>query len=129
MGTTYLAIAMIEALRRSGRTGAARDLVEEMLVFAHESGELLFEPELVRVRGELVETLDPAAAAASYREAIALAQAAGAPALELRAALRLAGMADSAADRAAAIACVAAAVAQITDGFTTPDLVLQGYDQ
>jgi pentatricopeptide repeat protein len=123
MGTTYLAIAMIDALGRSGRPGEASALIEEMVVFARDTGELLFEPELIRMRGERIEVADPVAAAAAYREAITLARASGAWSLELRAAVQLAGLPMASGERGSALADVAAALAHITDGFTTPDVV------
>jgi Flp pilus assembly protein CpaB len=60
-----------------------------MLAFAHAHGERLFEAELVRCRGELLAHSDAAAAEAAYREAIAMASAAGSWSLALRAALSL----------------------------------------
>jgi hypothetical protein len=123
MGTTYLAVAMIDALRGSGYTGEASALVEEMLTLAREVGELLFEPELIRMRGELVEATDPATASAAYREAIAVARTAGAWSLALRAALRLARLHANTDERSSALDSVAGALAHITDGFATPDLV------
>ena len=70
MGTTFVALPVIDLLRRAGYPDKAAALVDELLVFAHDHDERMVEPELIRLRGELLEPTDPVAAAAAYLEAL-----------------------------------------------------------
>jgi adenylate cyclase len=90
--STLVALVLIDVLRSSGHAARARQLTDEIIAFATSHGEKVYQPELVRVRGEQVEDTDPAAAASDYRAAIELARAIGARSLELRAAESLAAM-------------------------------------
>lgn len=83
--STLVALVLIDALRASGHHARARALTDTILEFARARGELVFLPELLRVRGEQSEPTEPAAALADYREAVALARASGARSLEARA--------------------------------------------
>ncbi len=112
MGATYFAILVLHALIRSHDHRQATALTDEMLAFAHAHGERLFEPELVRCRGELLARSDPAAAEAAYRAAIAMASSAGSWSLALRAALSLGDP-----------AALAAILPQFGDGADSPDVV------
>jgi adenylate cyclase len=82
---TLLAQVLIDVLRVSGHAVRARDLTEKIISFAVEQGELVYLPELLRLRGEQLESTDATAAARDYQEAIALARATGARSLEQRA--------------------------------------------
>jgi DNA-binding winged helix-turn-helix (wHTH) protein len=123
MGTTFVALPVIDLLRRAGYPDQAAALVDEMLAFARDHDERMVEPELLRLRGELLEPADPVAADALYREAHAMARACAARALELRAATRLAMLWRTGVQRDAARALLAAAIAPFTEGLDTPDLV------
>jgi hypothetical protein len=92
-----------------------------MFVTARENGELIFEPELVRVRGELLEASDPTAAAAAYREAIANAGKTGAHWFALRAAVNLARLETAAGP--ARLDYLRDARARIVEGQATPTVV------
>jgi hypothetical protein len=90
MGAPALALPMIETLRIAGRVGQAAALVEEMLEFVYEHREFLLEPELLRLRGELVESENPTAARAAYEKAIRVARERSMRSFELRAEAALA---------------------------------------
>ena len=84
--STLIGLTLIEVLRTSGHAAPARALTEEMIGFARSHNEIVYLPELLRVRGEQRESTDVAAALQDYRDAVALARASGARSLELRAA-------------------------------------------
>jgi DNA-binding winged helix-turn-helix (wHTH) protein len=117
LGATIVALPLIDALRRSGHAAHASAITEEMLTFARDRGERIFQPELVRLRGQLCESTDPASAAGSYLEAIALAHEMGARSLELRAAIDLVSV-----GHADATARLATAIAAFPESIETPEL-------
>jgi DNA-binding winged helix-turn-helix (wHTH) protein/tetratricopeptide (TPR) repeat protein len=90
--STLVALVLIDALRASGHEARARALTGTIIAFARSRGELVFLPELLRLRGEQSESTGPAAALADYREAVSLARASGARSLEARAAESLAAL-------------------------------------
>jgi DNA-binding winged helix-turn-helix (wHTH) protein len=90
MGASYVAITVVDALRRSHRVADAEALADSMIAASRASGEMLFFSELLRIRGALYEATDAGRAVAMYREAIEHAEAIGAHLLALRAALDLA---------------------------------------
>lgn len=83
--STLLAQVLIDVLRTSGHAAEARRLTDDILSFAVSRDEVVFLPELLRIRGEQLEPTDPAAAARDYREAVDLARSTGAKSLERRA--------------------------------------------
>jgi DNA-binding winged helix-turn-helix (wHTH) protein/tetratricopeptide (TPR) repeat protein len=85
MGQTAIGLPVIDALRRSGQRDEALALVAELVAFAHETNEQMFLPELIRLRGQLLEPDDREAAAEAYRAAVDLASQLGAVALARRA--------------------------------------------
>jgi hypothetical protein len=105
----------------SGDLSRARTLVDEMLEFARATGEGVVEPELIRLRGELLEPTDPEGAAAAYREAIALAAARQSRAFQLRAANSLAALWRVGDRRAEALALVTDALGLLDE--STHDVV------
>jgi DNA-binding winged helix-turn-helix (wHTH) protein/tetratricopeptide (TPR) repeat protein len=123
MGKSYVGVAVIATLMRSGHEVEASELVEEMIGFARDSGERVFEAELLRARGELVQATDAARAAACYHEAIAVARELGAHSLALRAAHNLATLQSTTSERSSAFATLREALAKIDDGFDVPDVV------
>ncbi len=88
---TQFGLGLALAYRASGRTADALTAIERALGDACDSQELYLEPELHRVRGELLTDLRPDddAGAAALERALAVAAAAGARALELRALVSL----------------------------------------
>jgi DNA-binding winged helix-turn-helix (wHTH) protein/energy-coupling factor transporter ATP-binding protein EcfA2 len=91
--STLVAQALIEALRLSGHPAQARQLTDEIIAFATARNESVYLPELLRLRGQLFEASDPAAAARDYRQAVELARATGARSSEQRATESLAALA------------------------------------
>jgi DNA-binding winged helix-turn-helix (wHTH) protein len=125
VGATLLGLSLVLALRASGDAARATMIVDDMLAFAARHGERIVESELLRQRGELVEASDPAAAAARYEEAIALARALDLRLSALRAATRLAVLWKDDADagrRRRARELLEAALGAMTEGEGTGDL-------
>jgi tetratricopeptide (TPR) repeat protein len=92
-GSTLVGGALIEALRISGHVAEARGLTDEIIRFARAHDECIYLPELLRMRGEQLQELEPELAAQDYREAIELARSMGARSFELRARNCLAALA------------------------------------
>ncbi len=120
---------LAEACALAGRLDEARQALDQALAAAEATGERYWEPELHRLRGELVlrqpPDPDPRArereAEVHLQHAVALARQRGARALELRAALSLGRLLARRGD--APRARVAEILGRFTEGFTTPDLV------
>jgi DNA-binding winged helix-turn-helix (wHTH) protein len=117
IGSSHYALPALDALRRGGQHARALVLVDEVLAVIRPRGERIFESELVRMRGELLEPTDPAAATTAYREAIVIANELGALSLELRAAVRLAAFDPS------ALPLVRSLYERYDEGLDTEDLV------
>ena len=94
MGAPALGMPLIEIHRRAGKHDRAMALVDKMLAFIRDRGEALFSSEYHRLRGELLEPTDRAAAAESYEAAIGAAKAISAPIWEQRARDRLVALAS-----------------------------------
>jgi class 3 adenylate cyclase/predicted ATPase len=87
------------------------------------TGEVYYEPELLRLRGELhLRAGRPEEADASLRESLERARAIGTRAWELRSALSLARFVAGRGDRAEAGRLVDRILGGFTEGFDTPDL-------
>jgi tetratricopeptide (TPR) repeat protein len=115
---TYLA----QARQLNGDLGDALETVEKALQMNPE--ELLFRPEILRVRGEIQFKLGKTELAeADFREAIALAQSMGAKAWELRATMSLARLIASQGRREEARTMLAEIYNWFTEGFDTADLI------
>ena len=117
MFTTYLATALL----RQGAFSEALTMLEE--AFRSNPGELVCQPEILRLRGELRRTnRDIGMAAADFREAIALARRMGARAWELRATMSLARLLATRRGRDEARTMLANMYGRFTEGFDTADL-------
>jgi hypothetical protein len=92
IGATYHGTVLVATLQRSERADLALALCDELLGRVRERGERTFESELLRRRGEMLESTDRAGAVALYREAVAVGERQGAIALAQRAARRLAAL-------------------------------------
>ena len=107
---------------KSGDRAGALALVDQGLRYAHETGEHWSDPELYRIRGEILSAADPARLAAAeeaFEAAIAVAREQGSRNFGLRAALALAKLRNSNHRSAEA----AAALATALQGFSpTPAL-------
>jgi tetratricopeptide (TPR) repeat protein len=114
---TYLA----QAQENDGAFADALETVEKALQMNPE--ELMFRPEILRVRGEIQFKLGKTELAeADFREAIVLAQSMSAKAWELRATMSLARLLDSTGRREEARAMLAEIYGWFTEGFDTADL-------
>lgn len=90
--STLVALVLIDVLRLSGHLEHARQLTDEMIAFAQTHDELVYLPELLRVRGEQRASRDLDAAQRDYREATELARRMGAHSFERRASESLAAV-------------------------------------
>jgi predicted ATPase len=111
------------ACRAAGQRQSALEHLAEARGLAEETGARHFQAETLRLTGDvLLATGDAAAAEASYREAIAIAQQQSAKLWELRAAMSLARLWHDQGKRAAARDLLAPVYGWFTEGFGTPVL-------
>ncbi len=121
----YYVALLAEAEARRGEVGEALRVVAEALETAQGTGERWYEAELHRLRAALLlqgggnETAD---AEAGFQRALALAREQGARALELRAAVSLAGLWSGQGRRSEALGLLAPVYEGFTEGFDTADL-------
>jgi predicted ATPase len=102
---------------------AALDRFAEALRVAQETGNKLYQAETLRLIGEVRLAIgDPAAAEASYRAAIAIAQRQSAKLWELRTAMSLARLWCDQSKRTQAHELLAPVYGWFTEGFGTPVL-------
>jgi predicted ATPase len=106
----------------AGRTGSALSVLTDTLKASRERGEDWFEAELLRRRGQLLQVPNPAAAQASYEEAIGIAQRQSAKLWELRASMSLARLWRDQGKREEARDLLAPVYGWFTEGFCTPVL-------
>ena len=111
---------LAETYGRVGRSRDGRDLVQEALAAATESGNHYWTADLYRVRGTLAESEKDAEA--SFVEAIAIARRQRAKSFELRAATHLSRLWARQGKTREAHALLAEAYAWFTEGFDTADL-------
>ena len=121
----YFQAWMAELQRRSGDLAAALDTVEDAIRSADSRAERFYQPELLRLRGDLRAEMNPAARAeaeADYRAAIALATAQHAVPFELRAAVSFhrSRLSQGRGDESEAV--LARIVERVPAGAETPDL-------
>jgi predicted ATPase len=112
---------LAETYGRVGRSQDGRDLVQEALAAAAESGNQYWTADLHRVRGALAGSDKDAEA--SFLEAIAIAQRQGAKSFELRAATHLSRLWARGGKTREAHALLSEVYAWFTEGFDTPDLI------
>jgi predicted ATPase len=113
-----------DACRMAGQWPAALDHLAKEGRLAAETEELWFQAETFRLQGEVFLAIgDGAAAEASYREALAIAQRQSAKLWELRAAMNLARLWRDQGKRAEAREQLAPAYGWFTEGFGTPVLL------
>jgi predicted ATPase len=116
---------MAEAHGNIGQFGEGLKLIEEAIAIAHDTAELAFEPELHRVKGELLLKPDPpntAEAEQCFRTAIEHARKHRAKSWELRATISLARLLIKQRKRDQARAILAEIYGWFTEGFDTADL-------
>jgi hypothetical protein len=115
-------LSLIEVATRAGQIGRALSEISEALAYAEQYDERAWEPELHRLRGELLRPTDPRAAEKSFLLAIEVAQRHGSRSLELRASLSLHRI-SSGSGRQASLDSVRRLYACFTEGLRTGDLV------
>jgi class 3 adenylate cyclase/tetratricopeptide (TPR) repeat protein len=112
-----------DACRMAGQWQAALEHLAEARRLAAETEELWFQADTLRLIGDvLLATGDPAAAEASYREAVAIAQGQSAKLWELRAAMTVARLWRDQGKRAEAHELLGSVYGWFTEGFGTPVL-------
>jgi class 3 adenylate cyclase/predicted ATPase len=120
---TPMATLMARAAFRSGDAAGALEIVKNALHEIASTQEHNFEPELHRVRGEILAYQQaPAEAEQSFRMALAVARGQGARSLELRAAVSLAAFLRENGRAAEGMRLVQDVYGTFTEGFETPDL-------
>jgi len=121
---THLSL-LAEGHALAGRTGKARDLIDQALGQAAASGERWYEAALHEHRGRLLlepPGRDEATAEAAFLRALEVARGQGARLLELRAAASLARLLAGRGERRRARDVVAPVYELFTEGFGTEDL-------
>jgi DNA-binding winged helix-turn-helix (wHTH) protein/predicted ATPase len=119
---TFLGIAATIAADL-GRRDEALETVAEALALSERTGLRYWDAELHRLRGTFLAVVDAAAADASFSEALTIARAQQARALELRAAMSRARLWSGRRRDAEARALLADVVGWFREGFETADLV------
>ncbi len=123
----YLAM-LAELYVLDGRTADGLTLIDELLEVVERKGERNYEPELHRLRGELLAThrrgIDPDddTAEACLRRALELADAQGADSFSLRAGMSLATLLSSTGRSGEGVAALRGIYARFSEGFDTHDL-------
>jgi predicted ATPase len=120
----YLAL-LAETYGNTGQTAAGLTTLTEALAIAHTTGERWWEPELHRLRGELLRTRSTerhAEAESCFHQALDVARHLQAKALELRAALSLSRLWQQQGKQAEAHELLAPLYSWFTEGFDTADL-------
>ncbi len=121
--TPQFCLMMAEAQLRAGRPGGALGSISRGLRYVEESQEHVHEPELHRLRGEIMIAQGATSAGeASLSKAIERAQAQQAKMLELRAALRLAKLRREQGRNPEAAALLQPLYAWFQEGQDTPEL-------
>jgi tetratricopeptide (TPR) repeat protein len=124
----YLAM-LAELYLLDGRTADGLELIDELLAVVEHKGERHYEPELHRLRGELLAAhpagvdTDDDTAERCLRRALELANAQGAQSFALRAGLSLATLLSSTERAAEGAAVLRGIYARFSEGFDTHDLV------
>jgi len=123
--TTDHLVLLAQALAACGRYGAGLAALREAMTFAEETGERFVEPEIHRLRGDLLlrQTRGSSAEAEEcYRKALEVARAQEARAWQLRATVSLARLWGEQGRRAEAHELLAPVYGGFTEGFDTADL-------
>jgi DNA-binding winged helix-turn-helix (wHTH) protein/tetratricopeptide (TPR) repeat protein len=107
---------------RANRPDRALACITEGLDLARARGIRVWEPELLRLKGELLRASDEGAAETCFLEAFELSRARGARSLELRAATSLCRLWSGSKKQKKGLERLADAVAFFTEGFETADL-------
>jgi predicted ATPase len=122
VGRTMHAILFVTTCVRLGRAERAMEVIASTLAAIERTDERWLEPELHRLRGEILKADDAAEAERSIATAIEIARKQGSRSLQLRATLSLHAL-TSGTKKKRARADVATLLSVITDGHNTPDLL------
>jgi predicted ATPase len=126
VGTSpWLLATLAEACGQAGQSAEGLRALEEALERVQAKEEHLYEPEVYRLKGELLlqqPTAQQGEAEEHLQQALALARYQQAKSLELRAALSLARLWQQQGKRSAAHALLAPIYGWFTEGFDTADL-------
>ena len=120
-GRTNFALVLIEIAARAGETERALNEIADALEFAEAHDERTWEPELYRLRGELLKATDKLAAERSFVTAVKLARAQASRSFELRAVMSLHRLSSGATKRKA-FEELRELYAAFKEGFATGDL-------
>jgi len=122
-GPYYLAL-IAEIYREMGELEQGWNCLTEAFALGQRSKETWFKPELECIKGDiLLDRGEKEEAEACYREAFRLACDLGTLFFELRAAMRLARLGGSSAQRAKTLVQLGETYRKFDEGFDTPDLV------
>ena len=123
----YYLACLIEGYRMTGRSADGLEALTQMIDLVQQTGEKWWEPELHRLRGELLRDsgglAEARAAEAKFRDAILIAAVSGSRALELRAHMSLCRLWSDLGRRAEAHDLLAGSLSGLTQGFGTGDLI------
>ncbi len=121
---TKLLATFASASLKAGQIERAAAAVSEALEAAAVTGEHYYEPELCRLRGEILSAAGspPAEAEQCFQQALQIAQAQHAKSWELRTTTSLARLWAENGRKADALAALASVLGWFTEGFATPDL-------
>jgi len=111
-----------EALWKAGRIGEALEAVEEGLAVSRRTGDSYYDAGLLRLKGQLLESDDSAAAECCFQRALEIAREQSALSLELRAATSLGRLWLKQGKRTEAEGLVRSVYGRFTEGFETYDL-------
>ena len=115
---------LARGLLSCGEVKDAKDTIQEALDSAAQRKERWCEPELLRIKAEVVAALGHQDdAEALLRQSLVLAQEQGALSWQLRTATSLARLLRNQGRLADAIACLKPVFGRFTEGFGTPDLI------
>jgi TOMM system kinase/cyclase fusion protein len=123
LGLAYALGLLAEALGKLRRVDEAHRAISEATSMSRAMNDCYYEPELMRIRGELL-LLDGSAAEAEaqFRRGLELCRIRGARSLELRAALAVSRCMLSRGEPIAARTLLEPTYASFTEGLSTPDL-------
>jgi tetratricopeptide (TPR) repeat protein len=113
---------MADVLRQRGEAAEARHALTQALELVEQTGERLYEAELLRLTGELCLLDNAQAAEEWFRQSLSVARQQQARSLELRAAVSLAAMHQRTSERDETRALLAQALDWFTEGHDTRDL-------
>jgi predicted ATPase len=119
---TYYLGLHAEVLRERGDTAEERRVVDEALTLVANTGESLYEAELLRLSGELHLPDDQKTADELFRRSLCVARGQEAKSLELRAAMSLATLHAEGSARLEARSLLAESLDSFTEGFDTRDV-------